>query len=698
MVSVSRAMREQTIIANGDLVGCSKDRDELLLILEDYPQLSVIVLSVSLQQACELKGTSYEEIEAILKQISQITIISKDNLNLDELEGFLAQQEYAKTLVRNYDPDKHFGFINEVAYALLKGVNTIVVSNAEDYQLTKDINNLNIWSLKKLKQKYPPRLIKRLSTWIKNNKIWSFLFLLLITFLGVVVIPKIIDIAVFDHYCPLDNTGSFISCGEKFLISDQAQNTTLGGHETDANDSFKASNYEDAVNNFRRVFTFRSYKSPEALIYLNNALLEANKKKANTIAVTVPTSRDQQNVIEGDLAKEILRGVAHVQTLVNECLLPNEFNKFDFLPDSMKNNSLCEEIKAKGKGLRVIIANDANSEDQAEILAPRLNELKDKSILAVIGHNSSDLCNVVIKIYNKSNLVLISFGSTRIGNSNDDFVRDDFFFRTVPDDTFTVKKLMEYLQKNGSTNLKKAAIFYNQDSIFSEGLFKEFKTKFEQKEIGGTIIQEFAGEDNEPTSFAKEKFNALDAIKNSESADILVLFPDGKTTKSFKNAINIIKANAGNKTILGTWTLRSNEILSAVTNEILSTEKKDSKFVTNEKLIVYSPFDSSQTSNQQYVKEGKALWGNADAGSVRTATSYDAAWVLVNAFLQNTNRTKLNDTLKNLGTIENGATGEIIFDQNGNRKDLEGFLLEVVEDKNTDTGLKFVPLSEGNSP
>ena len=98
------------------------------------------------------------------------------------------------------------------------------------------------------------------------------------------------------------------------------------------------------------------------------------------------------------------------------------------------------------------------------------------------------------------------------------------------------------------------------------------------------------------------------------------------------NAIEIMKANQGRKPIIGTWTLRNNRFLEAA--------KDNPNWVTNKKLVVYSPyfFDKSNldnNDNKQYVEQANALWG--DASSPRTALSYDAAWVLMNAFLKTNN-------------------------------------------------------------
>lgn len=261
-------------------------------------------------------------------------------------------------------------------------------------------------------------------------------------------------------------------------------------------------------------------------------------------------------------------------------------------------------------------------------------------------------------------------------------MQSDFFFRTVPSIFYEVSPLIKYMNNK---KLKKIAIFYNGDSKFSQPLFEKFKKEFE--EIRGTILKEFVGRDNDSTSFTGEDFDVSSALKDSKNADVLVLFPDGQTSKSMNNAVNIIKNNQQEQQILGTWTLRSNRVFKAA--------KDNPNVVINNKLVVYSPYHPDTTPNQQYVKEATDLWKNASPN--RTATSYDAAWVLVNAFLQtpNLNRETLKDTLNNMGTVKDGATGEINFDENGNRNNLKGLLLKVEKDPNNkETGLNFVPFND----
>ncbi len=305
-----------------------------------------------------------------------------------------------------------------------------------------------------------------------------------------------------------------------------------------------------------------------------------------------------------------------------------------------------------------------------------------------MGHYASDLTSEVIQKYSDNELVLISFGSTSENKEKRFLNRDDYFFRTVPGVTYHVDKLIKYIEKEGYKN---PAIFYNESSDFSKSVYNKFIEKFKDKigNINPELV--FKGDNENNNSFAGKNFNSENEVNNAEDADVLILFPDGQTSQSMYNAIEIMKANQGRKPIIGTWTLRNNRFLEAA--------KDNPEWVIEEKLVVYSPYFFDNNDNKQYVEQANALWG--DASSPRTALSYDAAWVLINAFLKtnNLNRQTLQETLNNMETVQGGATGDITFDDNGNRNNLPGLLLEVkANTNNKETGLKFVPLSENGSP
>jgi branched-chain amino acid transport system substrate-binding protein len=110
------------------------------------------------------------------------------------------------------------------------------------------------------------------------------------------------------------------------------------------------------------------------LIYLNNA--KVPQGNGTKIAVAVP--------IGGNLnvAKEILRGVAQAQDEIN------------------KSGGI------NGKLMQVAIANDDNNPAIAKQIANGF--VKDTSILAVVGHNSSDASLTAAPEYQNGKLVMIS--------------------------------------------------------------------------------------------------------------------------------------------------------------------------------------------------------------------------------------------------------------------------------------------------
>src|ERR671932_1203402 len=172
---------------------------------------------------------------------------------------------------------------------------------------------------------------------------------------------------------------------------------------------------------------------PEALIYLNNAKVpQGNGIK---IAVSVP--------IGGNLnvAKEILRGVAQAQDEVN------------------KSGGI------NGKLMQVEIANDDNNPAIAKQIATEF--VKDTSVLAVIGHNSSDASLAAAPEYQKGKLVMISPTS----DAKNLLGIGSYVFRTVPSIRFQAYTLSRYAIKTGRKNI---AICVDSQSQSSQSLKEEF--------------------------------------------------------------------------------------------------------------------------------------------------------------------------------------------------------------------------------
>ena len=504
------------------LVNVNDEDKKLLELMEEYHQ----VLKITVVLDCLAKVCDDHEKLLSDRLENRIKVISIDSLKDSECESILTLLNSVEHWSDDYDSRVEMAFYSSSDYT------HILTDKSEHFEKADKHTKVKVLRIHELEEllKQPPNppetvspnppesvppnsikerwesllrtiesLISLINSWIKSiyrsRKVLGLILLAVIVCLCVIFFHRL----SFQNYCPLYND-EFISCGEKILTEEtNASSEVFDKYAKNPVDYFKDSNYKDSVENF--ILAFKQNPTTEILIYLNNALLEVNKKSANTLAVAVTISKSKGNATdeERDLAKEILRGVAQVQTLVNICLFPDDL---DFLPESITiktHNDFCDRIKDKDKGLRIVIVDDVNDKDKANILADKLHEFKKKSILAVIGHNSSDLSIEVIPKYNQNKLVLISPGSS---SEIDSLMKDDFFFRTVPTITYEVQPLVEYMNKK---NLKNAAVFYNGDSNFSQPLFEKFNKEFVKK--GGKVVKKFVGRDNDNTSFTKDNFD-----------------------------------------------------------------------------------------------------------------------------------------------------------------------------------------------
>ena len=141
-----------------------------------------------------------------------------------------------------------------------------------------------------------------------------------------------------------------VSSGEKLLV----QTSPLWSKQRGISE-LADSNYPDALKLLKQSWR-EDRRDPETLIYINNALLKAINAEYYTIAIVVPILRNPDgSIANANLAEELLRGMAQAQTEVNLGLIAaNDSNK-DF-----PGQGFLEPKPIKGKGLRVIIADDAN--------------------------------------------------------------------------------------------------------------------------------------------------------------------------------------------------------------------------------------------------------------------------------------------------------------------------------------------------
>ncbi len=441
-------------------------------------------------------------------------------------------------------------------------------------------------------------------------------------------------------------------------------------------DEFADSKSQKALKLFQESWQ-KECKDPETLVYMNNAFLEASKATYYTIAIVLPIDRRNMDISAhlDAQAKDFLRGLAQAQTEVNLGLSnfsDQDFPAQAFLPSKAIN----------GKGLKVIIADDANDGQEAKQRAISLVNQPD--ILAVIGHANSELTMHAVDIYNNNNLVLISPGAA---TEELTYEPKKIFFRTQYTSSLIAKNLADYLLEKKQ---KKAVILYNQSSPFCASFIEDY-TQYFQDIQGGEIvrIRDF--------DISKKNFNAQRAMKeiqaNGETA--LVLVPDAHVKSSLDNAFEIIKLNGDSlgdsfvapNWIVGAWTLimMGPEIL-----ELVSQQQQKSF----QKLIFSVGWHHLNSPNKEFPQQVRSLWGGE--GNTRTASAYDATRALIKALEMQPkpSRKGMQKTLSSPNFRAYGATGTIQFNSphNGDRKNAPSDLVHIVECPKELFGLAFVPV------
>ncbi|CCI18936.1 conserved hypothetical protein [Microcystis aeruginosa PCC 9807] len=484
---------------------------------------------------------------------------------------------------------------------------------------------------------------------IKTSKLQNFKLNLPVS-IGIASIAVVSLFAISRPYiiqsdCPKQK-GDFISEGEEVLNYSQPFNKEKG------TEYFAQCDYQKALLRFKDAWQ-QDRLDPETLIYLNNALLEANKMPYYTIAVAVSIPRKNQNSSNDDdgdsRAKEMLRGVAQLQTKINLGLLNDNDPFLKYFPDQ----DFINKKAINGKGLKVVITNDENDELLAKKTASSLSHRPE--ILGVVGHYTSEMTVATVDIYKENDLVLISPGSTTSELTK--YPRKNFQ-RTVFSSDQQSPAIAKFLQEK---SIKKVVGFYSEGSPFSESFFNSFKTIFTGPPFSGTVVKldEFDLGNNFKAEEAIQELRQTEA-KITETIG-LVLFPKA-IGNAQGDAIRLIKLNNSQNWVIGSWGLRSSRTLKQIDN-----------LQPFQKFVIAVPWDSLTSPNKNFLKDAKILWTTTSVNAI-TALSYDATLALTKALEKEDNPTRINilEQLKSPDfLVTKGATGTIQFDQNGDRKKLD---------------------------
>ncbi len=421
---------------------------------------------------------------------------------------------------------------------------------------------------------------------------------------------------------PLFSTSLGLSQGETLLFTNDINPQKMAGIQ-----AFSQNNYEPAIAYFQESLKFQK-NDPETLIYLNNAQAEFHNPLK--IAVVVPIGKNE------NIAKEILRGVAQTQNNIN------------------KNSGI------NGRYLQVTIANDNNDPQLASQVAQKL--VQDSTILAVIGHNSSDATLGASPIYQQGGLVMISPTS----NANKIASQGNYIFRTIPSVRFEANALSNYTINQ--VKKTKVGICFDSQAQYSVAFKEDFTTAIFTD--GGQIIEVNC-------DLSSPNFNALNIINQAkkEGADSLLLIP---SVDRLSVATRVAQGNQQELFLLGSSALYTIETL-----------QQGKQFV--EGMVIPVAWYPTAFTESSFSQDAIKLWG----GNVnwRSALAYDAAQTLMTALPKNPTRQGIQKTLSNPDFRTEGATGTIRFLPSGDRNSKPLFVTIKAQAQSTsNTGFDFVLL------
>lgn len=415
----------------------------------------------------------------------------------------------------------------------------------------------------------------------------------------------------------LDNSQKQISLGNKILIAADTNSSKQDGVE-----AFAKGDFQNAKTKFQQAL-LQNRNDPEALIYLNNASIA--KYNPIKIAVSIP--------IGGNLnvAKEMLRGVAQAQS---EAIRDNKLN------------------------IQVVIANDDNNSTTSKQVAREF--VNDKSILAVVGHNSSDATLAAVPEYQNGKLVMISPTSDAKALSG----IGSYIFRTSLSLPLQAEALTNYAITNArKTNL---VICVDAKAEASQSLKNELAATFVQK--GGKVAP-INCDVSDPTFNA----NAIVSQAIIQGADSILLLP---SIDRLNQGIDVAQANQ-----------RRLALFSSSVMYTIQTLQQGQASLNG--MVMVAAWHPQALSGKAFAANAVKLWG----GEVnwRSATAYDATEAIITGLQASKTREGLQQVLSKPDFVANGATGSVAFLPTGDRKATPIFV-QVQPGAISKTGFDFVPL------
>lgn len=415
---------------------------------------------------------------------------------------------------------------------------------------------------------------------------------------------------------------------------------------------FGASEYEQAIKKFKSAME-RVPNDPEISIYINNAEFLSKYKDENDsikIAVNVPIWKSTV------VAKEILRGVAQAQEEVN-----NNFQKCrDSGKDQYCNNSL-------SKPLIIIIGSDDNDVNIAENIAEYL--VNDSSVLAVVGHNASDVSMAAAKKY-QGKLLMVS--PTSFALDHDKIMQTgegNYIFTMASGIKTLIDNIKEQMIKEGGGEKPRVMFCYDSRAIDQKFIVDGISNEKNHYEISTSEID---------CDFRKPSKGINEILDEAERDEVTHLFL-GPHVNTVGDSFYLALENAK----------RAKKLKLFASPTLYTAETLDNgKDLDGLILGTYWHPNIPNEENCDFYKEAKKKW-KENGITWRTALAYDAVKTIVEGlknihFDGSSDRKKLLEAITG-NSLKKGVTGEIVFDKkNGMRLKQQFHFMKI--SKNPESG------------
>ncbi|MCL2654112.1 MAG: branched-chain amino acid ABC transporter substrate-binding protein [Coriobacteriia bacterium] len=331
---------------------------------------------------------------------------------------------------------------------------------------------------------------------------------------------------------------------------------------------------------------------------------------------------------------------------------------------AIENANKSQEAKDAGIQFKVISGDDQSLADVGTTVANQF--VSDKNMVGVVGHFNSTVSIAASKVYNQSNFVQISYGST-----NPDLTKQGFknVFRTCATDDLQGPTGADRANKLGFKNVA----IVNDSSPYGQGLVKAFKDEFLKN--GGKVVFEDA------TQQKQNDFTAL-VTKIAAAKPDLVYFGGTYAPDTGAGALFAKQLKSGGVTVpmMGGDGLYAPEFITGA-----GADAAEGNFATCPGMPV-----ELLPNGKQFAADYVAMFPGQQPAPF-DAYAYDAANAIINATYKVAKDLGVNKVTSPAGrdallaavaaTDFDGVTGKVSFDNKGDNNNRVITLYKVVNGK-----------------